>query len=109
LVFGGRSDEHEVSCATAAGVMSALDPARYEVVPIGITKDGRWVEGPSDPDALALSERATITDGADVLLRLDASRELFLDDDPAGAGGAVRALASVDVVLPLLHGPFGED
>jgi D-alanine-D-alanine ligase len=109
LVFGGRSGEHEVSCATAAGVMSALDPERYEVVPVGITKDGRWVEGPSDPDALALSKRATITDGADVLLRLDASRELVVDDVAGGVGGAARTLASVDVVLPLLHGPFGED
>ncbi|HEX8780064.1 MAG TPA: hypothetical protein VF728_02690, partial [Nocardioides sp.] len=55
LVFGGRSSEHAVSCATAASVMSALDPDRYEVIPIGIAKDGSWVLAPNDPEPLRLA------------------------------------------------------
>src|SRR5699024_993904 len=93
LVVGGRSGEHEVSCATAAGVMRALDPDRYEIVPVGITTDGRWVEGPSDPDALDLAAHGEITTGAEVLLRLDVGRELVAgsghsanDDNVAGSG-----------------------
>ncbi|MGC5615842.1 D-alanine--D-alanine ligase family protein [Georgenia sp. Z1491] len=125
LVFGGRSGEHEISCATAAGVMRALDPDRYEIVPVGITREGRWVLGPADPAALELAAHGAVTEGADVLLRLDGGRELVVADQPdavAAAQGGVpggddapvavdglRALGGVDVVLPLLHGPFGED
>ncbi|MGC5626628.1 D-alanine--D-alanine ligase family protein [Georgenia sp. Z1344] len=127
LVFGGRSGEHEISCATAAGVMRALDPDRYEIVPVGITREGRWVQGPTDPATLELAAHGAVTEGADVLLRLDGGRELVVEDSPAAdavaasgptgsaatgvesAAQGLRALGRVDVVLPLLHGPFGED
>src|SRR5690625_3738630 len=60
LVFGGRSGEHAISCATAAGVLRALDPERYEVLPIGITPDGQWVLTAADPDALAWAVRSCL-------------------------------------------------
>ena len=58
VVFGGRSGEHTISCATAAGVLSAIDRERYEVVPIGITMEGKWVLVDDDPAALELRDGA---------------------------------------------------
>jgi D-alanine-D-alanine ligase len=101
VVFGGRSAEHDVSRATAVAVARALDPERYEIVPVGITPDGRW-------------------------LMADAARELIANDPAAlpsalavegseleALGGVVARPGSgglnVDVVFPLLHGPYGED
>ncbi|MBW8486083.1 D-alanine--D-alanine ligase family protein [Actinomadura parmotrematis] len=108
VVFGGRSSEHAISCVTAGAVMAAMDRDRYEVVPVGIARDGRWVlAGPG--------QRLAIEDGA--LPEVDGSgAALALPFDPDAAGlvelapGEVpRALGEVDVVLPLLHGPYGED
>ena len=106
VVFGGHSGEHEVSCATAAGVIRALDPQRYDVVPVGITRAGQWVLGPSDPAELE-GGRVEITGGAPAVLSgdEDGNTELL----SAEPGEAPRSLGDVDVVLPLLHGPFGED
>jgi len=108
VVFGGRSSEHGVSCLTAADVIRALDPGRYEVVPVGITSDGRWVLESDDPSRFA------ITGGE--LPAVDSSRATVALRPPDEGGlvvsepGAVpRALGQVDVVLPLLHGPWGED
>src|SRR5215207_9357763 len=56
VVFGGRSSEHAISCVTAGSVLRAIDPQRYEVVPIGITPKGRWVLVPADPDRLAITD-----------------------------------------------------
>lgn len=112
VVFGGRSSEHAISCVTAAGVMAAIDPERYEVVPVGITTDGRWVLAEGDPSQWAITdgelpsvdERAA--GGASLALSQGLnSRELVTlqpDEVP-------RVLGQVDVVFPLLHGPFGED
>lgn len=112
VVFGGRSSEHAISCVTAAGVMAAIDPERYEVVPVGITTDGRWVLAEGDPARWAITdgqlpsvdERAS--GGASLTLSQGLhSRELVTltpDEVP-------RVLGQVDVVFPLLHGPFGED
>lgn len=100
VLFGGRSGEHEVSLASAASVMRALDPEKYEAVPIGISKDGRWLVGAGAqkllPEVLKSGER--------VMLPADpnAAALVPLDERP---GGAVR----VDVVFPVLHGTFGED
>src|SRR5664279_2165591 len=55
LVFGGRSSEHAVSCATAAGILRALDRTRYDVIPVGIAKDGQWVLVADDPEPLSLT------------------------------------------------------
>ena len=105
LVFGGRSAEHEVSVVSARSVREALDPDRYEVVSVGIDKDGRWHLLPGPP---ALPEGATgelpavaERSGAEVALaREPGSRELVTE------GGERRGF---DVVFPVLHGPFGED
>src|SRR5690625_4057231 len=109
LLFGGRSGEHAISCATAASVLTALDRRRYEVLPIGITRSGQWVLMPDDPGPLQL-------DG-DVLPEVpEAAGELTLPMGDQRREVLVtypdrmpEALGEVDVVFPLLHGPFGED
>ena len=92
LLFGGRSAEHDVSRVTAVAVARALDPARYDVVPVAITTDGRWL--------LADSARAAIEAGPKAL-----PGAFAVDGAVAPAVGAL----DVDVVVPLLHGPYGED
>ena len=89
VLSGGRSSEHEVSRASAASVIAALDPARYEVVAIEIARDGRWALPTGDTVGL-----------------LPASVAETL---PIPADSAPATLGAVDVVLPILHGPFGED
>jgi D-alanine-D-alanine ligase len=118
VVFGGRSGEHEVSLAGAASVMAAIDRARFEVLPIGIATDGRWIAGGDPLRALGeeaarlalgsgsaeaatkreLLERAAAVDAATGLARVESSESL-----PPGLR------ESLDVVLILLHGPRGED
>jgi D-alanine-D-alanine ligase len=106
LLFGGRSAEHDVSCATAVAVARALDPDKYDVVPVGITTDGRWL--------LASEARALLDQGRDALPAAFAV-EGEVVQPPASAGHAELVPASgerpiaIDVVLPLLHGPYGED
>jgi D-alanine-D-alanine ligase len=108
VVFGGRSAEHSISCVSAGSVMAALDPERYEVVPVGIATDGRWVL--ADPD-----QRLAITDGK--LPEVVGGTAVSLVGDPGGRGLAVLepsaavgpALTEVDVVFPVLHGAYGED
>ena len=108
VVFGGRSAEHAISCVSAGSVMAALDPERYEVVPVGIARDGRWVL----PDP---GQRLAIADGK--LPEVTGGTAVTLVGDPAGRGLAVLeptaavvpALTEVDVVFPVLHGAYGED
>lgn len=95
LLFGGRSAEHEVSCISALHVLRAIDPARYEVVPIGITRQGRWVS--------AVESVAALGEGTPALPSPDDSGGPDLDPLPL-----VRGDQAV-VVFPLLHGPMGED
>ncbi|MDQ3990814.1 MAG: D-alanine--D-alanine ligase [Actinomycetota bacterium] len=104
LVFGGRSAEHEVSVASASSVLRALDPGRYDVVPVGIDRQGRWHLLPGAP---------ALPPGRDVLLYFSATegQPVTLARDP-GTRALVRedgAAEPIDVVFPLLHGPFGED
>ncbi|MEO8555789.1 MAG: D-alanine--D-alanine ligase family protein [Actinomycetota bacterium] len=109
IVFGGRSSEHAVSCATAAGVMRAIDRDVYDVLPIGIAKDGRWVLASGDIGALEMSPGHVPEvdgSGAGVLVPLSTSERSLSILEP---GAPPRALGEVDVVFPLLHGPFGED
>lgn len=109
LVFGGRSSEHGVSCLTAGEVGRVIDPATYEVVPVGIAADGRWVLESLDSDRLALHEgRLPRVDSArtDVVLAPDPSRRELVTAAP---GEVPELLGRVDVVFPLLHGPWGED
>ncbi|MFD0774617.1 D-alanine--D-alanine ligase family protein [Streptomonospora algeriensis] len=107
VIFGGRSPEHEISCVTAGGVISAIDTDRYEVVPIGIARDGSWVLYSADPAKLAIVDgRLPEVDssGPELAVPFSGGSDLLVYD-----GDAPRRLGGVDVVLPLLHGPLGED
>ena len=105
VLYGGRSGEHEISLRSAATVIGALDAAGHEVVPVAITKDGRWLTG---PDTLRLLEEAQRT----LSPAVEHGEEVLLPPVP-GRGGLVRAAGGdpipLDVVFPVLHGTFGED
>lgn len=108
LLFGGRSSEHAISCATAAGVLGAIDRDRFEVVPIGITRDGAWTLQPDDPELFGLrADLPSVADnGTRVRLPESAgSREITL----VAADGTESSLGDIDVYFPILHGRFGED
>ena len=109
VVFGGRSTEHGVSCVSAGSVLAAIDRDRYDVVPVGISREGRWVLAPDEPEKLAVTggELPEVTDaGASVVLSGDPTHRGLVVHEP---GAVPRELGEVDVVLPLLHGPYGED
>jgi D-alanine-D-alanine ligase len=109
IVFGGRSSEHAVSCATAAGVMRAIDRETYDVIPIGISRDGHWVLSDGDPAHLELTAERTpevAPSGAGVVVPLATTDRTLTTLEPAQVP---ESLGEVDVVFPLLHGPFGED
>ncbi|MFD6166354.1 D-alanine--D-alanine ligase family protein [Oerskovia sp. NPDC060287] len=109
ILFGGRSGEHVISCATAGGVMRAIDRDRYEIVPVGITKAGQWVLAADEPERWEITAgnlpEVTAT-GGEVLLPLAVGQRGLRVLEP---GEFPRELGEVDVVFPLLHGPFGED
>ena len=100
VIFGGRSGEHEVSVASAASVIRALDPEKYEAVPIGIGKDGRWFVGTPAQKMLA----DVLRQGQRVLLSADPNVAALMPLEQSGAGSQ-----RVDVVFPVLHGTYGED
>ena len=108
VLFGGRSAEHAISCVSAGSVIGALDPEKYEVVPVGIATDGRWVLADE-------GQQLSITDGR--LPEVTGGTAVSLVGDPAARGLAVlepgaavgRVLTEVDVVFPVLHGANGED
>jgi D-alanine-D-alanine ligase len=103
VIFGGRSGEHEISLLSARSVVGALDPVRYEVVPIGITHDGRWFTG---PNTLTAFERGA-TDSLDpALLPADAGVRCVFR---WGEGRPAEVVSALDVVFPVLHGSYGED
>src|SRR5271169_2391159 len=115
ILFGGRSGEHEVSLNSAASILKALDPAKYEVVPIGITREGRWRVG-STPRQLGREPERML---ANVL---DQGQVVTASADPSGpqlvpmespTETPVTAFHDsdrrVDVIFPVLHGTFGED
>jgi D-alanine-D-alanine ligase len=110
LVFGGRSGEHAVSCMTAASVLRALDRSSYDVVPIGITRTGRWVLAADEPARYELTDgrlpEVTPDEGPQVVVPLESGDAALTVLE---ANQVPRALGEVDVVFPLLHGPFGED
>ncbi len=115
ILFGGRSSEHAVSCVTAAGVLDAIDKTKYDVVPIGITRDGQWSLMSGDPSQWSLrsetlpevtrSHETVTLSGVSLTSEVDGGQELVVTapDQPP------RSLGGIDVVMPLLHGPFGED
>jgi D-alanine-D-alanine ligase len=110
VVFGGRSTEHAISCVSAGSILTALDPDQYDVVPVGITREGRWVLASGDPASLSIADRRlpeiTASAGAAVVLPPDPTANGLLVVDPAAG---ISSLAGVDVVFPALHGAYGED
>jgi D-alanine-D-alanine ligase len=109
VVFGGRGPEHQVSCMGAGNLLSAIDRSRYEIIPVGITTEGNWVLVADAPERLA------VTDGT--LPTVAAVAEPGADVVPWSAGEVVATapaqiphlFGAVDVVMPVLHGPYGED
>ena len=124
ILFGGRSGEHEVSLLSAASILKAIDRKKFEVVPIGITKQGRWL-GAADAHGLLAGDQSVsgrnlragdpeATPGAKLLQ--EGMPTLMAPEpatDPYGTSGFKRRLAdrsaAIDVVFPVLHGTFGED
>jgi D-alanine-D-alanine ligase len=106
ILFGGRSAEHEISCLSARSVLDALDPERYEAIPIGVTKQGRWELIPGGPAALASGD-----DGSLPQVTGAAGEEVALDQEPGTRTlvGQDGSRTTIDVVFPVMHGPFGED
>jgi D-alanine-D-alanine ligase len=109
VVFGGRSSEHAISCVSAGSVLGHLDRERFEIVPVGITPEGGWVLGRDDPEALSIQNRqlpAVDSTGTSLALPADPTLGGLVRLDPGRAG---EVLSAVDVVFPVLHGPYGED
>lgn len=108
VLFGGRSSEHSISSATAGGVLQAIDRSRFDVLPIGITRDGAFVLEDDDPDKFALRPEhlPEVVDNGTRIIWPDSvlSREVKVAD-----ATGIRSLGDVDVVFPILHGRFGED
>ncbi|HET9842888.1 MAG TPA: D-alanine--D-alanine ligase family protein [Nocardioides sp.] len=110
IVFGGRSSEHAISCVTAGSVLEAIDRTAYDVIPVGIAPDGRWVLESGDTDRLQIKgpDQLPSVDGdraAIALLREAGSTDLVVHEPSQPP----ETLGEVDVVFPLLHGPWGED
>lgn len=102
VIFGGRSGEHEVSLVSATSIVQALDPSKYEVVPIGITREGRWL---SSPHMLRLMKERSGLNGTD---------EQYLLPEPGRRGlmsveDKTQVVKELDVVFPIVHGTYGED
>lgn len=108
VVFGGRSDEHDVSLRSAQTIMDALDPDTYEVVPIGITRSGQWLAG-DDPHAALVSDSPMfhLTTGEDSAI--PTSERIIQPVIGADALLPKDAAVDIDVFFPALHGPMGED
>ncbi len=118
MIFGGRSGEHEVSLASAASVLRAIDRSRFEPIPIGIAKDGRWLVGGDPLKALAENVKGELSPG-DATSPVKQELVARAEKTDAGAAGLVRVEPSesfpaglrreLDVILIMLHGPYGED
>lgn len=107
LLFGGRSSEHAISCATAGGVLAAIDRSRYDVIPVGITREGAFVLESDNPAHFSLVDGLPSVSGNGTSIRWpssSASRELTVTD-----AAGTRTLGEIDIVFPILHGRFGED
>ena len=94
VIYGGRSSEHAISCVSAGSILRHLDPERFEVIPVGITADGTWQRTDARPEDLTITDRRlpAVSGGSDTPLAL-----------------VGEIISGVDVVFPILHGPYGED
>ncbi len=107
LLFGGRSAEHDVSVVSARSVLSALDSKKYEVVPIGITRDGQWIVD-ADPQRLLADQLQAAADAGSAALAASPQDALARSEVLKKVEGD-SLHAGLDVVFPVLHGPNGED
>jgi D-alanine-D-alanine ligase len=106
VVFGGRSGEHEVSLVSAQSVMDAMDESKYEIVPIGITKDGHWVASGDPMQALIAGDPSA---SQPAMLISDPSRRGLMRLEETEQAIQASRLEEIDLVFPVLHGPYGED
>ncbi|WP_419003943.1 D-alanine--D-alanine ligase family protein [Bifidobacterium pullorum] len=109
VLYGGKADEHPISCISTAGVLKAMDTERFEPIPVGITKSGQWIVNGEDPRGWDLSgdtlpEVKVTPQSRPVLLDVSRGCDGFLV-----GGDTVESLGHIDAVLPVLHGPYGED
>ena len=110
VMYGGKADEHSISCISAASALRALDTDKFEAIPVGITKDGKWIVNGENPLGWSLDEGLPTvekTPGAkDVVLEVALGQDGFFarEDD-----GTLTPFGRVDAVFPVLHGPYGED
>ena len=110
VMYGGKADEHLISCISAASALRALDTDKFEAIPVGITKDGKWIVNGENPLGWSLDEGLPTvekTPGAkDVVLEVALGQDGFFarEDD-----GTLTPFGHVDAVFPVLHGPYGED
>ena len=106
VVFGGRSSEHSISCISAGSVIAALDPEKYDVVPVGIAPDGRWVLESAEPGHFALGADGELPSvSGDKEISLTPGQGLVVTEP----GDVPHVLGEVDVVFPVMHGPWGQD
>ncbi len=111
VLYGGKADEHPISCISTAGVLKAMDTERFEPVPVGITKSGQWIVDGEDPrswnlDGGTLPEVVPVEGARRVVLDMASGQDGFFVREP---DGSLTSLGHIDAVLPVLHGPFGED
>jgi D-alanine-D-alanine ligase len=115
VVFGGRGPEHAVSCMGGGNMLGSIDRSKYDVIPIGITREGNWVQVADEPARLAITDgqlpsvEAVAEPGSDVLPRAGSQEQGSALVEASAPAHIPRMLGDVDVVLPVLHGPFGED
>lgn len=133
VLYGGRADEHSISCISTAGVLGAMDTERFEPIPVGITKDGKWIINGEDPRGWNLDggELPTVKitpESRPVMLDPSRGQDGFFIGEPSHINSAdsgfgtsfvsmsdpemhhvLTSLGHVDAVLPVLHGPYGED
>ena len=111
FLYGGKADEHSISCISAAGVLSAVDESRFEIVRIAITKQGEWIVGGEDPRNFRMEQGEL-----PVITKTAETRDVVLDPAKGADGflvreedGTLTSLGHIDAVFPVLHGPNGED
>ncbi|MFU0662868.1 D-alanine--D-alanine ligase family protein [Gardnerella vaginalis] len=111
FLYGGKADEHSISCISAAGVLSAVDESRFEIVRIAITKQGEWIVGGEDPRNFRMEEGEL-----PLITKTPETRDVVLDPAKGADGflvreadGTLTSLGHIDAVFPVLHGPNGED
>lgn len=106
VIFGGRSGEHEISLASVRSVMDAMDEERYKIIPIGITKEGRWI---ASGDPVRALESGDVSASKPAALLGDPSRRDLMKLEEKDRALEVTQLSELDVIFPVLHGPYGED